>query len=121
MRRPFRYITVFVVALLVGTGAPNVLAQSPPSAMPDSGAVALTDWPAAAQEPVEPGREYPFELLPFIDALSVDYRYGVVGDQPQMRFTLSWLPGTEGILERERVSYDRLPEDIRIERLHLRV
>ena len=109
-----RSISWLLAAVLILSIIPECIAQPA-----DSGVVALTEWPAAAQEPYEHGRAYPFDLLPFIDSLSVDYRYGVADDRPRMHFVLSWLPGTEGILNRERVSYDRLPGDIRIERLHL--
>lgn len=86
------------LAFLILSGSVAVL---PPTASAQQarghGIGLVTDWPDA--ETKQSGR---FDVLPFIDTLSIAYRYQDVEGRPDLSVVLEWTPGEEGIYEGEK-------------------
>lgn len=102
-----------LIAAVLLLSAVSAAAQDAPMVRP-SGTVTLTDWPdtlAAAAEDFESGA---YQLLPKIEALSVEYRYEGTPRGVDMSFVLSWAPGEEGLYEGRVQPYDQLPPDLRM-------
>lgn len=107
------------IILILCTGILLVRADSAAQeASSGSGVVQLRDWPhALRQNEAANDTEdllYPYDLLPFIDTLSLDYAYFVEGQQPVMQYALTWSPGSYGILDNEKVLFEELPGNIHI-------
>jgi len=80
-----------------------------------SGTVTLTNWPdtlsAAADAAFETSD---YQLLPRLDALTMEYRYAGSRDGTDLSFVLSWAPGEDGQYDGQVLPYDQLPPDIRM-------
>lgn len=89
---------------------------------PGEGVVRLTDWPLSAQEAEDPAAREPwreYTLLPFLDTLTLGYRYQVVEDTPMFSFGVDWVPASSGMLDGAWVRADELPDDLLIVGLEL--
>ena len=104
---------MFALAVLLLTAWP-VTAQDRVPTRP-VGTVTLTDWPdTLATAPDEAFETSEYQLLPRLDALTMEYRYRGTTDGIDLSFVLSWAPGTEGRYNGEVLPYDQLPSDIRM-------
>ena len=103
----------FLLPIIALTAVANSQAQS----FSGKGEAILTQWPDESGAPVL--ERYPFDLLPFIDVLKLDYTYRVEDGLPVMAFSVAWTPGQYGILNQKKVRYERLPDDVRIDALTL--
>jgi hypothetical protein len=104
-----RVLILLVVAL--GLMVQPVQAQE---ASP-SGTVTLAAWPdTLAAAPDEAFETSDYQLLPRLDALTMEYRYAGTPDGIDLSFVLSWTPGAEGRYGKQVLPYDQLPPDIRM-------
>lgn len=103
----------FLLAIIALTPVPNSHAQP----FSGEGEATLTRWPDESGAPIL--ERYPFDLLPFIDVLTLGYSYRVDKGLPVMAFSVAWTPGQYGILNQKKVRYERLPDDVRIDALTL--
>lgn len=84
---------------------------------PHEGVLHVLDWPASASSPDQLRR---YEVLPYLDTLTVGYRYETHGDAPGLSLALEWTPGAYGLLRGRRVAYEQLPDDLRLVALTIR-
>ena len=115
------FITGLRSGLLVLVAALCVVAQ-PASAQEvrPSGTVTLTDWPdTLAAAPDDAFETSDYQLLPRLDALTMEYRYAGASDGVDLSFVLSWAPGAEGRYDGQVLPYDQLPPDIRLVQVEL--
>lgn len=89
------------------------------------GVLHLTNWPTSSLERTglserrinqTLGR---FDLLPYIDTLTVGYRYETAGDEPVLSLAIEWKPGQYGILDGRRVAFERMPDSLLLTALTL--
>jgi len=112
MIRPRYWSSIFaVLALLLGSSAPS-RAQSYEAG---SGVTQLTNWPDS-----EARRVLRYDILPFIDTLTVRYEYGVEDGAPYMDFFIEWQPGTHAIYRGALLDFDEIPGDVKMAALDLR-
>jgi hypothetical protein len=106
-----------LLALLVALPslAQTSLAQQRPGA---EGVLHLSDWPNSSLErsgltEIQIARTLGrFDLLPYIDTLTVGYRYEAAGDEPVLTLAIEWEPGQYGILDGRRIAYERMPDSL---------
>lgn len=80
------------------------------------GVVRVTDWPDE-----EARRTLRYDILPFIDTLTVAYQYAVRDGRPALSLVVDWDPGTSAIYRGVRTSYAEIPGDVRMVGLDLRI
>lgn len=80
------------------------------------GVVRVTDWPDE-----EARRTLRYDILPFIDTLTVAYEYAVRDGRPALSLVVDWVPGTSAIYRGVRTSYADIPGDVRMAGLDLRI
>lgn len=88
---------ILVAALAVPLLASNAARAQQASGQ---GMLLVTDWPDEATK-----RSGRFEILPFIDTLSIAYRYRELDDRPDLSIVLEWAAGDETIYQRRRASF----------------
>lgn len=112
---------VGLLLLLSALLAPGSAAQRTSAA---EGLVHLTDWPASSEAARAYIEREAFEVLPFLDTLTLGYRYGALttGEARGPRFTaaLEWTPGARGIYDGREVDAEALPSDVEMTALVLR-
>jgi hypothetical protein len=102
---------VVLIVLLALIALPAVAQEPAPRR---SGTMMLADWPdtlAATADDFESGA---YQLLPRIEALTVEYRYEGDPRGVDLSFVLTWAPGAEGLYDGRVQPYDQLPADIRM-------
>ena len=67
------------------------------------GLLVVENWPD--EETKRTGR---FEILPFVDTLSVAYRYREVERRPELSLVLEWKAAREAIYEGRRVAFEKI-------------
>ncbi len=106
----FGHVAILLVVAL-GLMAQPVRAQE---ARP-SGTVALADWPdTLVAAPDDAFETSDYQLLPRLNALTMEYRYAGTPDGVDLSFVLSWSPGVQGRYDGQVLPYDQLPPDIRM-------
>ena len=100
-----RFLLLFSLAIVLAP-APFARAQGV-----REGVVRVLGWPESA-EPPERLRGY--DMLPYVDTLTIGYRYGIAGGSPLLSLALDWTPGRYGLLDGRRVDYERLPAGLRL-------
>lgn len=86
-----------------------------------AGSVQQHNWPLSTH--ANPPREShwrQFDVLPFIDRLTLNYRMVQGAEQPDVQLGLSWVPGQEAVVAGRRGPYARLPEGIALVAFELR-
>ncbi|MDX1429783.1 MAG: hypothetical protein R3282_05825, partial [Rhodothermales bacterium] len=88
------------------------------------GITQTADWPESRSVSKEGRRPKPLDyrdyaLLPFIDTLTVSYRFADTLSRPSLHFGIEWMPAEAGILNGRRVAAGRMPEGIMIESIDL--
>lgn len=121
-----RYVTCGL--LLLGSIHMNreVLAQSSDSPTSVTGRTVVANWPLSRIDtrgnPAPPLNDEDYDLLPFIDTLSVHYDFSIdESDSSRIRgyFEIEWTPGEGGIVLGNRVSTRQLPTGIAIESIDI--
>lgn len=99
-----RYFHVIVLAFFVSVAVfpqhESAFAQDSPAG---HGMVVLSDWP---DDPIRETSK--FDILPFVDSLSLAYRYQVTEDRPELSIVMEWSAGTEVIYNGERMKMSEL-------------
>ena len=81
------------------------------------GVVRLVDWPDPSKQL---SADASIQVLPFLDALTLGYRYGDSAEGPALEATLEWVPGERGIYDGEEVDFEEIPGRIEMEAIVLR-
>jgi hypothetical protein len=103
-----------LVLVALWLAPPSAVAQNDSPSRP-GGTVTLTDWPdTLAAAPDDAFETADYQLLPRIDALTLEYRYRGASDGVDLSFVLNWAPGTEGRYQGQVLPYDQLPFDLRM-------
>lgn len=111
--RPAGILLALLLAL--SSLAQTSLAQQRPGA---EGVLHLRDWPRGSLERSgltehQIDRTFGrFDLLPYIDTLTVGYRYEAAGDEPVLTLAIEWVPGQYGILDGRRIAYEQMPDSL---------
>lgn len=79
-----------------------------------SGTAVLAGWPDDLKAVAEDFAADDYQLLPRLDALTLDYRYAAGPEGAQMSFVIAWAPGEEGLYDGSVRPYEALPSDIRM-------
>ncbi len=80
-----------------------------------SGTVTLTNWPDTLSATADAAFETSdYQLLPRLDALTMEYRYAGSPGGIDLSFVLSWAPGEDGQYDGQVLPYDQLPPDLRM-------
>lgn len=103
MHRAVHLRLIVVASLLVLTAFPMLKPASAQEAASGQGIMVVSDWPD--EQTRETSR---FDILPFIDSLSVAYRYRVLDGRPDLSMVLEWASTGEGILNGERTSLSEM-------------
>lgn len=82
---------------------------------PGEGVMRLVDWPDE-----EARRTLRYDILPFIDTLSVAYRYQVTDGRPALSLLVDWNPSTTVVYRGARVPRSEVPGDVRMVAIDLR-
>jgi hypothetical protein len=90
------------------------------------GVLRLVNWPASEDDLTQifardPKAWAQVDVLPFLDTLLIGYRYWVRGDSVYASFSLAWHPSLWGLYKGRRVLRAQLPEEVRLERLDVRL
>ena len=104
-------LLLLTVLLVPGSAAQQRLAAE--------GIARLTDWPASSETARAELDEQAFEVLPFLDTLTLGYRYIAAERGPRLETALEWTPGRRGIYDGKEVDYKRLPADVEMTALVL--
>lgn len=112
---------LLLLALLTLIANPLAAQNTPPQ----TGTLSVTDWPQSA---IEEGllslqQVENAGLVPEIESLRMGYELSVHRGRPRLDIQLLWDNGAHGWLDGERVAYEVLPEDVRLESIevHARV
>lgn len=84
-----------------------------------AGTVTLTNWPDTLAAAADDFAADAYQLLPRVEALSVEYRYAGTPRGVDLSFVLSWMPGAEGLYDGQVQPYDQLPADLRMVEVEL--
>lgn len=85
------------------------------------GTVQQHNWPLSTHaNPPRDSHWRQFDVLPFIDHLTLGYRLRDGGALPDVQLALSWVPGREAVVSGQLGSYARLPEGIALVAFELR-
>jgi len=114
--RRFMRFGLCAVALLLLTMPATAQEDAP--ARP-AGTVTLTDWPDTLAAAADDFAADAYQLLPQVEALSVEYRYAGTPRGVDLSFVLSWAPGDEGLYEGRVQPVDQLPPDLRMVEVEL--
>ncbi|MEX2399266.1 MAG: hypothetical protein WD423_00750, partial [Rhodothermales bacterium] len=79
-----------------------------------AGTAVLAGWP---EQHVR--EDLSHDLLPFIDSLFVDYRYGMNGERPSLSITLEWIPDGAAVYGGARRDLSDLNADVRMVAIEL--
>jgi hypothetical protein len=112
-------LAVFVTVLLASSSITFVDARAQSGSEDIKGIVALHDWPEERGPNAKPIDYSAFRLLPFIDTLTVGYRFDRSRGRPMMEFALEWAPGDAGIVRGRRVDAKEIPGSVVIESIEL--
>ncbi len=104
-------ISIFVIT--------PVDAQAQDLGVAAAGSLTIRDWPIVRPPDAPRPDVRKFRLLPFVDSLTLGYRFAEVQGRPSMELGLEWTLGQEGILDGRRVDRAALPQRIIIESIEL--
>ncbi len=110
---------VLILALLAIASITLLDAAAQSTSQAVNGIVALSDWPEQRGDETRPVDFSRFRLLPFIDTLTVGYRFDRSRGRPAMEFALEWTLAEAGVVRGRRVNADELPETVVIESIEL--
>lgn len=99
-----RYFHVIVLAFFVSVAVfPQQEAAFAQDLPAGHGMVVLSNWP---DDPIRETTK--FDILPFVDSLSLAYRYQVKEGRPELSIVMEWSAGTEAIYNGERTKMSEL-------------
>lgn len=100
-----------LIVLLALIAVPAIAQEPAPRR---SGTVVLTDWPDTLAAAADDFESKAYQLLPRIEALTMEYRYEGDPRGADLSFVLNWIPGAEGLYDGRVQPYNQLPADIRM-------
>ena len=108
---------LLALLLLLGTSA-HAQQQEPVRAQ-NRGTAVLTDWPESLPGLLdEMGTRAPY-LLPKLDSMALEYRYGATDSTSQWSFVLSWWPGEEVLYEGDVMPIENGPSGVQMVNIEL--
>ncbi|GAB5517976.1 MAG: hypothetical protein RhofKO_02270 [Rhodothermales bacterium] len=86
----------------------------------DGGTVTHGPWPAWADTDAAKDEAEAYDLLPFLDGLTLDYSYYHLADgEPRLEVVLEWTDGSRGVRDGRIVSHRKMPNDVILSELAL--
>ena len=104
-------------ALLASTSAAQETSGPTEGGGDVQGVVRLVDWPDPSKEL---STDASIQVLPFLDTLTLGYRYGDGEAGPTLEAMLEWTPAARGIYDGQEVDIRAFPEHIEMEAVVLR-
>lgn len=86
----------------------------------DGGTVRLGAWPAWADTEAAPDEAFAYELLPFLNDLTLAYSYYRLPDgEPRLELVLEWMEGDRGVRDGHVVARRQMPAEMVLNDLDL--
>jgi len=97
-----------------------LVAQPAFSQAVEGGTVRHGAWPAWIDAESAPDEASAYELLPFLDDLTLDYSYYRLSDgEPRLELVLEWTEGNRGVRDGRIVARRQMPDDVILDELDL--
>ncbi len=114
MRSPLTY-SCFIGLIFLFTSVALGQEKTPPEHV-----VEISDWPLSAYGKSATDSLFrSSEIVPLIDALTIEYIYGVEEQQPTFSYKLQWKPGAYVYMDGEEIAFDELGGEVLIESIVL--